>query len=164
MSLGSAVRAQPFTTTIAGVTVTVEAAMADRWLDAIPGNPMTSVVPGMCSADDRRAISRALIAGAMSDEDLWEAASAAIAEASGRPWWEAVRLAGIADQNRHLLGMLTIEGVHAHVVTLGAWCDAAFVMVLRNMDEKKRPRFEADLMIPPGGSVDDLTSFDAVVW
>jgi hypothetical protein len=164
MSLGSAVRAQPFTVTVGGVTVTVEAAMADRWLDAITGNPMTSVVPGMCSAEDRRAVGLALIGGELSDGDLWEAASAAIAEASGRPWWEAVRLAGIADQNRVLLGLMTLEGVHAHTVTLGAWCDAAFVTVLRNMDEKKRTRFEADLMIPPGGSVDDLTSFDAVVW
>jgi hypothetical protein len=138
--------------------------MADVWLDAIAANPTTGVVPGMCDGPTRVAVASALLSRSVTAGELWEAAAAAIEDAAGRPWWEAVRLVGVAQSARQLLGMLTLDGVHAHAVTFGAWCDAALVTVLRNVDEKKRTQFEVDFMMPPGGSIDDLQGFDAVEW
>lgn len=163
MTLRTLLRADPVQVRVGPCSVHVRAAWADEWLIALDGGRLDNVVPGMLEPSGYTEVARALLTGAATPGDLVAAAKTAVSEAAGRPWWEAVRLAGYTGAHSgQILAALVMEGVDPSRVTLAMWCAAVVAYVEPRLDEMKAIQFQADLRIPPGGSVADLDGFDSV--
>jgi hypothetical protein len=164
--LQACVVAQPIQVPIGNRTFTIPAYNADRWLIALTQERLVeAVIPGMLEGEDASDLVAALMVGEIQQGDLVKAAQEAMASASGRPWWETLRLVGYADQpGGELYGHLLLSGVHPPNVTLAGWCVALFALVVRNKDDKGRNQFEFDLKMPPSNDIEDADNWDAVVW
>lgn len=111
------------------------------WLDLFPG----------LAGDDAEDALFALIATADVDMDeVVTAAKQALAVVSGRPWWVAVRLVHVAFASwDYVSGEVVFRGVDAVRLSLSAWLDAVFHIILRSMDSKDHTKFLAQLEMPP---------------
>ena len=163
MSLAAILRPREVRVAVGPLRVTVQPGWADDWLIALEGQRLDTVIPGMVGQTDRDELADALVSCQVTMADIADGARSAIAEAAGRPWWEVVRLVAYsAAQEGQIVSALALEGIWPDRVTIGLWCTAVVAYVLPRLDEMKRMQFEADLRIPPGGSVRDLRGFDAV--
>ena len=143
--------------------VTVQPGWAVDWLIALEGQRLDTVIPGMLGDADREDLADALVSCQVTMADMAEGAREAVTQAAGRPWWEVVRLVSYSAANDgQIVAALALDGMWPDRVTIGLWCTAVVAYVLPRLDEMKRMQFEADLKIPPGGSVRDLQGFDAV--
>lgn len=159
--LSQCVRSDPFPVRIGTLDLTMPAHMADRWLIAVSTDAVRGVIPGLLNPDDAALIVHALMSGDVAYQDLERAALDCITHVCGRPWWEAVRLAGWADQKSgEMYGNLMLSGVHPDRVTFAAWCAAMLAFVMKGREQKDRQKIEFDLMIPPPMAADEMVDWD----
>lgn len=94
--------------------------------------------------------------GKLGIKDITPFARAVLAEAAGRPWWEAETLVGscFAGGGR-LLGMVLLSGVRPESMTLAAFCCAVWAQVSKGADGVELMKLEAQLMVPPDGVSDE---------
>lgn len=112
----------------------------------------------MMQHDDQIRVIDAMMNGDLDPEALDDAAYAAIKDASGRAWWEAVRLVGAASGESGLLvGQLTLHGVDPERIPFARWCAAAYALLIENRDEKSRLKLDANLSVPPPGFEESVT-------
>lgn len=71
--------------------------------------------------------------------------------ASGRPWWVAWRLVYVAVGAWDALGGEMMMKADPTVLSLAAWLDVLFLMILRNIEDSKRSMFLMKLELPPEG-------------
>lgn len=152
----------PVTVHVGPLRVTVPPMTAAGWLACIGGRPVEDVIPGSLSPEDRADVAIAMVQGLVTARDVERAAREAMAAASGRTWWETMRIAG-GSLHPTVFGELTLRGVDAERVTLAAWCAAVFALAVRGKDDKERGKFEFDLMRPPPGEKPPPGS-GAIVW
>ncbi len=163
--LAQCLRALPITVTISGTPHTIPPLSALEWVPAIAEDYVTGVVPGLLEPGDRDALLHAMAVGRVDVDDLRTASRAAITEASGRPWWEAVRLVGAGDDTSGaVVGQLLLAGVDPGRVTLAGWCAAVYALATRGADAKARMKFDAPLQMPPAGVDVDDGQWDTVQW
>jgi hypothetical protein len=166
--LQACVVAQPIEVAIGsiGMSFTIPAMNADGWLIALTQERLVeAVIPGLLAPEDASELIAALMTGGVTQHDLVSAAQRAMAAASGRPWWETLRLVGYADQpGGELYGHLLLAGVHPERVTLAGWCVALYALIVRHKDDKERNQFEFDLKMPPSQDIEDVENWDTVVW
>lgn len=165
----AAFRTQPFPITVNGVELMFPTLPAARWLEAF-GSPAFHVsVAHMMTVDQRDPLLDALSSGRLSVEDVVQKlAHTALAEAAGRPWWEAWKLMSSVvnqDTGGRLLGSLVLAGVDAERITLAAWCSAVWALITRNADTTELMKMEMQLQMPPPGEEadgwDDVEDFNA---
>lgn len=162
--LGRLVVPCPVTVEVAGRGVVVPAAPAAVWLEAVSSDdPVRSVVPGMLDGEDHASVVLAMLGGRLDDAGLERAFCQVLADVSGRPWWEAMRLIGNAS-TPEVWGHLLLNGVDATRVTLAGFCAAVHALVTQHMDEKARNQFDFDLKLPPAGVEAEPEGWDTVVW
>jgi hypothetical protein len=162
--LGACVRSDPFPVRVGAFDFVMPAYLADRWLVAVSSEVVRGVIPGLLTPDDGSLVVAAMMAGELTIQDLERAALDAIAHASGRQWWEAVRLVGWADQSTgEMYGNLILRGVHPDRVTFAAWCAAMLAFVMTGRELKDRQKIEFDLMIPPPSVADETIEWDSGV-
>lgn len=146
------VRSDAFPVTVGPHTITIRGAYADTWITALCENITTSVIPGMLDRDDVATLAYGLVQGTITEHDIQAAAFEAIRYASGRDWWQAVRLIMSAIQgNAELYGHLVLAGVDPTRITFAAWCSAVFTSLMKNRDTTERAKVEFELMVPPAG-------------
>lgn len=164
----AAYRTRPFPVTVNGVKLMFPALPAARWLEAFGEPGFHVVVTHMMDAGQRDIFLDAITDGRLDVPDVEALAHAALAEASGRPWWEAWKLMASAvnqDSGGRLLGSLVLSGVDAERITLAAWCSAVWSLLTRNADTTELMKMEMQLQMPPPGADpdgwDDVEDFNA---
>jgi hypothetical protein len=81
-------------------------------------------------------------------EQLYEACLEVISAASGRSWWVAMRLIGVARDSWHILSgeMLKVDATR---MSLSGWLDVLVLTIVGNMDPKDTAMFSMRLEAPP---------------
>lgn len=140
-------RPWPVTVHIAGQDFEVPALVAADWLAILmvetfdPDDIITEILP---DSEDL------LYQGDISLEDLYEVCNDIISMVSGRPWWVALRLIGLARASWEVLGAeLILKHVDANVLSLSAWLDALLVVTIRAIDPKDVTMFTMRLEAVP---------------
>ena len=166
--LAESISAQPIPLEVGPLSVTVPALTAAAWLAAISSGRASGVIPGLLPPEERAAVVRAMSVREVTVADVQTATRTAIAEATGRPWWEAVKLVGAADDGKgEVLGHLLLGGLDPARVTLGGWCAATYALCVRNLDKDARLKFDVDLAMIPAGvdlSEGESAAWDAIEW
>jgi len=76
-----------------------------------------------------------------------------VSEATGRRWWEAVRLMKTSVQHE-MLGRLVLAGVDPWERSIGEWCAATYATCVKGADQKERLKFDFRMSVPPVGHED----------
>lgn len=137
---------------LGGGTYRVMPRMAGHWLTILVRNPMDAadILPAMVAEDQQEALEEALVAGAVSADEIHEAVLEVIADASGRPWWWTLRLVQAAVGSWAIIhGSLVAAGANLANMPLGAALDAIYVTCMTRMDKEHREAFDRDLEMPP---------------
>lgn len=130
----------------------IPAMCAADWLGVLMVDDLDpdDVFPGLLDEDSSRFIEDQLHAGVLDFPDVQRAALDVISIVAGRPWWVAMRLIEVAKQSWDALGG-DMAKIDAASRPLGAWLDALFILIVRNIDDQKRTMFLMKLeMAPPG--------------
>lgn len=138
---------------LGGDTFTVPPLPAVDWFLAIvdQDTPLP-LIPGLMTPDAEDRVADMLLDGQTSPEEIVKRSRELLAEASGRPWWEADRLIRSSAASWQIIGgELTRLGVDLGKVSLAAALNAIYVICVRTMDEKERNKFDIDLRLPPIG-------------
>lgn len=109
------------------------------------------IIPGLCP-DQEDEIVEELMDSSMSSAEFRDACLDVISEATGRPWWIALRLIAVASESWETVGgRLSYSSIHASQISLGAWLDAVFLICLESMPEDRITMFVSQLEAPPAG-------------
>lgn len=88
-----------------------------------------------------------LESGRARPEDANRVARRALAEAAGRPWWEAERLVSVLG-NSEMLGA-ALRGADPEHMSLAAFLSVVYSLLMKGADMKDRMKIEAELSVPP---------------
>lgn len=142
----------PLTITVGGDLYTIPAHPAVVWLDPLmeEGSSWLDIFPGLAEGDAEEALVQAVIDDRLDGDELTTVAKEILALASARPWWVTIRLVNVAVSSwDYIGGEIILKGVDASRLSLAAWLDAVFHIILRAMDQKDHTRFLAALEAPP---------------
>ena len=91
-----------------------------------------------------------LFDGTISVEDLYDLITDVISLVSGRHWWVALRLIGVARDSWHVLGAkMILKHIDPSQLSLSAWLDALLLVTLAEMDPKDVTMFTMRLEAVP---------------
>jgi hypothetical protein len=91
-----------------------------------------------------------LFDGSITVEELYDLVIDVISLVSGRHWWVALRLIGLARQHWDLLGArMTLRHVDPNQLSLSAWLDALLLVTLAEMEPKEVAMFTMRLEAVP---------------
>jgi hypothetical protein len=126
---------------------------ASEWISALASDASVwSVFPGMLEPPQEQFVSEGLIYGTVDIAEVRRAGLYAIRQASGRRWWEAIRLVGMVDNSEDMgasMGAMTMAGVDPDVMPFGRWLAAAYWLGVKGRDDKERMMFHARLSMAP---------------
>jgi hypothetical protein len=136
-----------------GWSYVVPALPAAAWIEAILDEDGAAIFPGLLEPEAYSLVMADLFAGEIEGEEIRSAARATLEAAAGREWWVADRLVrGTGDRDAWAIvhGELVLQGVDLDAISIGAFCDAVYAMVVgRLTDESARAKFDMDLNVPP---------------
>jgi hypothetical protein len=90
--------------------------------------------------------------GAISEEEIHEAALEVIKEVSGRDWWWTLHLLwSVTGAWLVIYGQMVGKGIDPTRIPLGAFLDAMYLTCVQNMDKQQRSEFDRMLEKPPPG-------------
>lgn len=164
--LSAATTAQPVVVAVSRSKLTIPPQNATAWILALAGDdPTGSVLPGMLSERDDERLWNLVSTGKADSKDIHKAFCSAVAQASGRKWWETMKLVGMCEGSPEFIGRLTLKGVDPDTIPFARWCAAVYALAVANADEKGRMKFDAKLAAPPAGVdyEDEGTSFESMV-
>jgi hypothetical protein len=138
---------------VCGEDFTIPAMCAADWLQVLMVENLQpeQVFPGLLGEDDQDWFEDQLHQGQLDLEELYVLAFDVIATVTGRPWWVALRLIGIARDSWDALGGEMAQKSDASRLSLAAWLDVLFLLVVRNIDDAKRNMFLMKLELAPEG-------------
>lgn len=146
-------------------TVQVPYRSAEAWISALresgPGTVLLSLVRQTAS----ESLFEAMVDGKLDHRKVAEASYTLIECATGRKWWEAVRLLE-ASIRPDVLGRTVLAGMDPWSLTPGQWCAGVYAIFTEGLDKNALFKFEAMLGDPPAGVEDDdwaTEDFDAMV-
>lgn len=152
----------PVAVVIAGSEYTIPPRTAAEWHDAL-ADPHGIAVP-LLAAEDRIAVMRDVAMGRAERDECAAAGMRALADATGRRAPAAFRLLSGGMGGGMLTGMMVVHGIDPRVWGVGGWCDAAYVLMVRNRDDSARTKIDLELDLPlPGQDPDDDDGWDMVV-
>lgn len=155
----ASVSAAPCVISVGRETVEVPALNAAGWLELLIGDlDLELIFPGLLEEDDQDFVNEMLLTGDLGVGDLERRALDVIAEASGRPWWVAIRMVQLAQHNWSMLGgRLARSGVNPSQVPFGAWLDALWVTMFENLAQEKWTELVSAIeAVPPSEMPEDL--------
>lgn len=161
MSALASLRLRAVDVTIGAWAYTIPAYPADRWIEALldPAGPR-AIVPGMLGADDQVDVNHRWVTGDIDADTLVTAARSAVGTAAGRFWWEATRIVELVTEAKTwpiLYGRLLRSGVRLDQVSLSAFCDVIWSMLMENANDEQRHQIEMELSLPPADvEVDEM--------
>lgn len=139
---------------VAGRDFTIPAMAAHEWLAILMPDDLDpdDVFPGLVDGDPesvREYLFQAMMDGIVTHETVERVAFDVIEAVSGRPWWIALRLIGLASQNWSVLGVEMLTAVDVAKMSLSGWLDVLFVRMLQQFDESHVAMFLSRLELPP---------------
>lgn len=146
-------RCWPVGVEVAGVSVDIPALPAADWLAVLAAQPLDleDVFPGL-APDGPETVDDLLFSGALSLDELYRIILDVITTVTGRPWWIAMRLITSAVKSWSIVGAkLVLSGVDAERVSLSAWLDAVFMIIVEGTPEDQLTMFLSQLEFPPPG-------------
>lgn len=143
----------PVTVEIQRDSFEIPAMCAADWLALLMKPELSSyeLFPGLLSADDQSRAEVLLHQGAIPVEDFTRLGFELVSEVTGRPWWVAMRLVGVAVESWDALGGEMGMKADATRLSLAAWLDILYLLILRNIDDSKRNMFLLRLEQVPEG-------------
>lgn len=135
---------------------------AQEWMGALTGTGDLYVNVLHLLGPDAETALDALGVGTLSPERIKRVVYSTISEATGRPWWEALRLASsVVSGDGRVLGNLYLSGVRPEVMSVSAYLCAVWAFLTRNADDKDLMKLESQLKaLPPDADEDDFDLFD----
>lgn len=125
----------------AAVWLTVLMSTTTDWLD---------VFPGLAESGSDDVLTQAVIEDRILGDEVTQVAKEILATVAARPWWVAVRLIRVSVESwDYLGGEVAMRGIDASRLSLSAWLDAVFHIMLRSMDNKEHTKFLLALEAPP---------------
>jgi hypothetical protein len=128
---------------------------ASEWLVLFMGPhemDLDEVFPGLLPPEQAELVEEALFEEKIDLDSLARTALDVISTVAGRPWHVALKIIGTAEGSWNALGgELVIRNIDASRLSLGAWLDAVYLTLIRNMDNKQAMMFNAKLQVPPPG-------------
>lgn len=139
--------------TICGRDFEIPALPAADWLLALMpvGIYLDDILPGLLDPADGEAVEDLLHEGVLDWNELADIALEVVGHVSGRPWWVALRLIVTARDNWEAFGGELAMKCDAATMSLGAWLDVVFLLILRGLEDSKRTLFLMKLELPPPG-------------
>lgn len=123
------------------------------WIKAMVDPDGAAIVPGLLEPADQRLVYRDFVMGRIERAEFSAGWRLAVGLATGRPWWEAARLALSATHSDNwpvVHGKLMQRGVDLEKVSIGGFCNIVHVMALEACkDASERSQFLFDLQTPP---------------
>ena len=123
------------------------------WIKAIVDPDGAAIVPGLLEPADQRLVYRDFVQGRIERREFSDGWRTAVGLATGRPWWQAARLAlSAATPDNWVIvhGKLMQRGVDLEVVSIGGFCNIVQVMAMEACkDDSERSQFLFDLQLPP---------------
>lgn len=147
-------RTWPVEVTFSGLTFSIPALPAADWLAILMSDQvdLEEILPGLAGVEEADALEEALVQGKASLQDLYRMALETLSLVSGRPWYVAMKIISVAAMSWSALGgEFVIRNVDADRISLAAWLDAAYLIMLRNMKSDDINIFNAKLLVPPPG-------------
>lgn len=155
----ASLRVWPVDVELSGAVYRIAPHPAIRWIIPIVDQDWFGIVPGLI--DDER-LDDAIFSGKIHYDDCVRAAQDAVSTASGMPWWSCQRLIISAAQLLDLSGALVIARVDPATISLGAYAQAVYHLLVRDADQKQRDRVDREIETrPPGVSVTQRYDADA---
>lgn len=142
----------PVTVELGATQWQIPALPAADWLMVLMQNPLSlsSLLPGLLDEHDVQSFTDALVDGEEGFEDLTQVCQDLVATVSARPWYVALRLISVAAGSwDNIGGELVLRGVDAQRLSLAAWLDAAYLVMLRSMKQESITMWLLKLELPP---------------
>lgn len=161
----ASLRIDPITVTVGEYDYTCEGRPASDWVELILADRLHMIIPGWLDDDDG-VISRGLLDGDVTFDELNELTFEVLTIAAGRPWWWAAQLtltaASSASVWATLHGRMIMHGVLADDISFAAWIDALYACMTENMDSEALSKFNTEMDTPPASvGLDEEAESDA---
>lgn len=145
-----ALRCWPVSVELGKQIFTIPPQPALAWIIPIVDQDWLGIVPDLIDPADF-SINDLLLSQEVRIADCVDAARDAVSTATGMPWWSAARLVLAVHESPDLTGELVICNVDAEVVSIGAFVQATYRILVREADKKQRAKIDAELQRPPAG-------------
>lgn len=143
----------PVIVQLGGDDLTIPAMPAADWLVVLMVNDFDpeAVFPGLLSAPDQLQVEDHLHHGILTLEEVHHVSMEIISMVSGRPWWVSLRLIHAAAASWDALGGDLVRKADAAALSLSAWLDVLFLLIVRSIDDANRTMFLLKLEMAPTG-------------
>lgn len=153
-------RAWPVTVTAGGKEFVIRSMPADCWIMPIISGDFLEIFPGKAELSFDGILDDL---DALTGEECFLAARDAISVASGMDWCAAIQLVDAATADMGISGELILRGIDATRVSLGAYVQAVYALLIMSADSKARAKIDATLSVPPPGFVSDESGFEQLM-
>jgi len=137
----------PTVVTVHGQEYEIPAMMATDWLALLMKEDFDPVDLFIELLPDSESL---LFDGTLSVEELYDLVTDLVSLVSGRYWWVALRLIGLARDHWDVLGAkMILKQVDPSQLSLSAWLDALLLVTLAEMDSKDVTMFTMRLEAVP---------------
>jgi hypothetical protein len=151
----AAFRSRPFSVDLDGTEYWFPSVTAATWLSCLAESNWPRAVLGLAEAESFDTFADQAATGARRPADMPRLARAALAEAAGRPWWEAERLSATALEQPGVLGTVLAKGVDPSRMTLAAFLAVIWSAITQGAEKSERMRIEAELSVPPPEALEE---------
>lgn len=132
----------------------IPALPAADWLPVLMCDPLEleDIFPGMAGPQAHQAIEDMLLEGVLNLGELKKLSIDILDQVTGRTWYVGLNIAAAAWNSWEIIGgELVFRGVRATDISLAAWLDAVYLIIMRNLDQDKGIIFNAKIQVPPPG-------------
>lgn len=149
----------PIMVTVGMLSMEIPALTAAEWLLALGMGhslDLEDILPGLL--DNEEEIDDALVQGELDLVELHKVTLDVISAVTGRTWYVALNIIGVAVGSWDALGgELVLRGVDASKLSIAAWIDAVYLIMVRAMDNEQLMVFTSKIQVPPPGFEEDDT-------
>jgi hypothetical protein len=140
--------------TLAGLMVEVPAVPAAPWLSILMADEieLEDILPGLLEPLQAEQIEDALLNGSLSLVVLHETVLDILSTVCGRTWYVAIKIISTAKASWNVIGGEFVRrNIDASAISIAAWLDAAYHLLLQAMSTNDANIFNAKLQVPPPG-------------
>jgi hypothetical protein len=141
----------PVEVLLCGRVFTIPEHPASWWMAQILSEEWgIDLFPGCLPNEEQDEVYDLMVDGEVTVEDLSQVLLDMISTVSGRPWWVALRLVSVLQQNWGALGgELLFRGMDPSKMSFSAWLDVSLYLIMRNIEGNKATMFTLQLEVPP---------------
>lgn len=153
-------RTEPFTVTVDCQEYVFPHLPADQWMAMLAHPDWITHVFHRLDEDGYTAFLDRAETGDAGVDELKRIGFAVLTEAAGRPWWEAVRLAGSCNVNLSLAGTVLSRGIDPSRMSIAAFLAVVWSVIMQGRDATQRAQVEMELSVPPEDATDEVPEPD----